>query len=180
MEVDVQDEVQLEFPHIGPGSSGPSEVLHRNFSRYFLPNVKGNDMEDQYVWQHFNKLCIVGVAGKHPILTGSQAVTKVDFSQTKIKISGKKKKGAKFLAPNDPLCQVTMVDGTIYTLRSAVRGGLIEINEKLITNPNLLKTKPETDGYIAILQPNIRDKESKTTKHLTSHQDYLKLRQLES
>ena len=44
------------------------------------------------------------------------------------KISGKKKKGAVFLQPCSPLCNITCKNGK----QSCIRGSLIELNENLV------------------------------------------------
>jgi len=92
------------------------------------------------------------------------------------KFSGKKKKGAIVLEPLDPICEVTTSDGQVYLLRATVKGSLLEVNDGLISNPNLLKQKSETDGYLAIIQPKLSEREEETVKHLLTLEQYHKIR----
>ena len=39
------------------------------------------------------------------------------------------------------LCFVTCTDGSTYTLRSCIKGGLVEANEQLVDHPELLAQK---------------------------------------
>jgi len=63
----------------------------------------------------------------------------------------------------------------VFTLYSCVRGNLLEVNERLITEPNLLLTKPHTEGFIAIIYPEKNEIDT-AIQHLTTYEDYYKLR----
>ena len=47
------------------------------------------------------------------------------------------------------LCFVTCTDGSTYTLRSCIKGGLIEANDQLVEHPELLAQK--VSGFIETL-----------------------------
>ena len=49
--------------------------------------------------------------------------------------------GAQMLDSRSLLCFVTCTDGSTYTLRSCIKGGLIEANEQLVDHPELLTQK---------------------------------------
>ncbi|MEE6519257.1 hypothetical protein FKM82_030907 [Ascaphus truei] len=52
-----------------------------------------------------------------------------------------------------------------------IRGRLLEVNENLLQKPGLLKEKPSTEGYIAVVLPKFE--ESKTvTEGLLSQKNY--------
>lgn len=53
-------------------------------------------------------------------------------------VRGKRKKGGQKLKERSILCEVKCSDGAIFTILSGVKGVLIEINEALLTQPNLL------------------------------------------
>ena len=50
------------------------------------------------------------------------------------------------------LCEVVMKSGKVYKVRSLVNGvKLIELNDQLLTKPELLAEKPEEEGFLGIL-----------------------------
>ena len=62
----------------------PSDLqVHTDFHAFFRPANNGTS-EDQYVYQHTNGLCVVGVAAHHPLLgsssSGGRTVTQVDYN----------------------------------------------------------------------------------------------------
>ena len=126
----------------------PSDLqVHTDFRAFFRPANNGTS-EDQYVYQHKNGLCVVGVAAHHPLLgassSGGRTVTQVDYNvgrdrdRNKLQVSGKKKAGAVLVRPDTELCRVSCSDGTSYMLRMCVGGRLIEINKRLLSDPQLL------------------------------------------
>ncbi|RLN51185.1 hypothetical protein BBJ28_00025577, partial [Nothophytophthora sp. Chile5] len=73
-------------------------------------------------------------------------------------------KGGRFLLPNTALCVLKCKSGREFTLFSCIRGSLIEVNERLQSQPTLLqqKVRPllrirfllhQSDGYLVIIQP---------------------------
>ena len=57
--------------------------------------------------------------------------------------------GAQMLDSRSLLCFVTCTDGSTYTLRSCIKGGLIEANDQLVEHPELLAQK--VSGFIETL-----------------------------
>ena len=49
--------------------------------------------------------------------------------------------GAMFLNEDSPLCKVSCEDGQEFTIVSGVRGNLLEVNENLVTKPELITQK---------------------------------------
>lgn len=82
-------------------------------------------------------------------------------------VTGKSKKGGIWLDEDDTLCTVTSVDGEKMTMISGIRGRLVEVNERLLTNPGLLtekvgkresgKLQSATEGYLCLVQPKPND-----------------------
>ncbi|KAK7871184.1 hypothetical protein R5R35_002421 [Gryllus longicercus] len=89
----------------------------------------------------------------------------------KNKVSGKSKHGAQCLQSSSPLCFIECEDGSKYTVKSCLKGKLVEMNDNLVDNPNLLVTKPYTEGYIAIVLPSISSSEEQK-KELLSYEEY--------
>jgi len=75
-------------------------------------------------------------------------------------VSGKKKGGAIFMSPRDMICTVTMDDDSSFRVYACVRGSVIEINKRLVDEPDLLGSDPLGGGYIAVMLPRISEKGS--------------------
>jgi len=76
-------------------------VVKRYFIQRFaiaVPHPAGNTQEaHEYVYQHTNGICIVGLAPKHPALREGRSIVKVDYNISKRsrldnKVYGKQKK----------------------------------------------------------------------------------------
>ncbi|GMR41874.1 hypothetical protein PMAYCL1PPCAC_12069 [Pristionchus mayeri] len=61
------------------------------------------------------------------------------------------KKGALRLQADTRLCTLKLADGSERVVRSGVRGFLAEVNNTLRESPDLVRTAPENQGYLAIL-----------------------------
>jgi glycine cleavage system H lipoate-binding protein len=94
----------------------------------------------------------------------NRKVVKIDFNvakqdRSKSVVKGKRKKGGIILKPEANLAQVTCDDGTEYMLKACVPGTLLEVNERLIQQPDLLMTKSASEAFVAIIMPGNRDKD---------------------
>lgn len=138
--------------------------LNRYFTQYFNVALKGRAGHDQYVRKHSNQLCVVGLATTHSVMNQNDVtVTNVSFNKENkgkegsqvrsINMSGKKKKGAPRMQSNTFLCHLTCSDGTEYGVWGAVPGLLLEVNERLLSEPDLIRTHADTIGFIAIIDP---------------------------
>jgi len=93
-----------------------------------------------YVHQHPNGLCIVGLAPSHPIVFRKLSVNEFKFLQT-TQFSGKHKRGAFHSQFETILAQATCGDGSVHKFRANVRGFVVELNQRLVTEPSLLATR---------------------------------------
>ena len=69
-------------------------------------------------------------------------------------ISGKKKKGAKMLKAGSSILQINFSDGSTGEYFSPIGGQLLEINNILLSSPNLLFDQPCGTGFIAVIYPD--------------------------
>lgn len=146
-------------------------VVDRYFTRYYLlKNEKAEEVHS--ILFHSNRICLVGLAPDH--IAFKKGIKSVNFNVGNVdrslnQVSGKRKKGAMNLQPTSTLAIVECNDGTEYKIVSCVTGKLIEINERLVTNPELIQM--EGDGYVAIVLPKPENCEN-IKKSLMTKDDY--------
>ncbi|KAB1279950.1 Protein Simiate [Camelus dromedarius] len=140
------------------------------------PYVKGKPCEDHCILQHSNRICVITLAGSHPVLQSGKTIKSISYqistncSRLQNKVSGKFKRGAQFLTELAPLCKIYCSDGEEYTISSCVRGRLMEVNENILHKPSILQEKPSTEGYIAVVLPKFEESKSITEGLLTQKQ----------
>ncbi|KAK7079125.1 hypothetical protein SK128_014248 [Halocaridina rubra] len=135
-----------------------------------------DSFEHTCVLVHSNKLCLLSISHYHPIITGKKEVTKISFDVGKFnrlenQVSGKSKRGAQMFGPRSAVCIITCSDDSKYTVLSGVTGKLIEVNERLIADPQLLTRSPKEDGYLAIVLPPLHNGD-KAVSSLLSREQY--------
>ncbi|XP_047959831.1 protein Abitram-like isoform X2 [Salvia hispanica] len=90
------------------------------------------------------QLCVIGLAPHHVALKKNGGIVSVDFNVGKldlsgIKVAGKRKKNAQHFESNTALYKVLTAEGS-YIVRCCVKGPLLEVNDRLIKQPELLNT----------------------------------------
>lgn len=137
--------------------------VDRYFARRYAVDVMNKPMEDLCLLAHSNGVCVLTLAPSHPVVRSAESginVKSVDYKITgKVdrldnKVSGKSKRGAQNLAPDSPVCRIICSGDNgdvVYTIRACAKGRLVEVNERLIQEPQLLVTHPETLGYICVI-----------------------------
>ncbi|TEA36686.1 hypothetical protein DBR06_SOUSAS310091 [Sousa chinensis] len=167
-------------------------LVDRYFTRWYKADVKGKPCEDHCILQHSNRICVITLAGSHPVLQSGKVIKSISYqistncSRLQNKVSGKFKRksenvhqlifsslllsGAQFLTELAPLCKIYCSDGEEYTISSCVRGRLMEVNENILHKPSILQEKPSTEGYIAVVLPKFEESKSITEGLLTQKQ----------
>ncbi|XP_051926646.1 protein Abitram isoform X1 [Hippocampus zosterae] len=162
------------------GEAAPPSVIDRYYTRWYKADMKGKPCEDHCILQHSNRICIITLAETHPLLEKGRTISNIDYkisngcSRLNNKVSGKSKRGGQFLTEFSPLCRITCTDETQFTVYSCIRGRLLEVNENILERPALLREKPSTDGYIAVILPKFEESKS-LTENLLSRDDFEKL-----
>lgn len=104
-----------------------------------------------------NEICVL-VAPK--LCNDELSIVSVSFQNAALhtgdKISGKRKKGAYIVQNGVILCTATLSDGTSLDLRTPIGGQVLEINENILTRPELLLSSRLGEGFIAIVYPNTK------------------------
>jgi hypothetical protein len=161
----------------------------RYFKRFYNLNVRYPN-NDHLILMHTNKVAVCTIAPSHPLLNSSKyKINKIEFIQNvNEQMSGKHKHKAKNVNFLQPLCRVICTDlqpeqqnedkkdedeEKTFIIYCSLNAKLLEINERLIENPNLLQTKSSTEGYLVILMPKLDDLKDQLSKLIT-HEDYLK------
>jgi len=135
----------------------PPSVVQRYFESRFAVNVNDKLNQDYSVLIHSNNLCILSLAPTHMLM--GKTIEKINFqvSESTHRLSnimtGKGKRGAQVVQAGSTLCKVQCSDGEEHKILSAVPGKLVEMNSKLAETPNIMLTKPDDLGFIAIVLP---------------------------
>eukprot|EP00741_Cyanophora_paradoxa_P011781 tig00020563_g11385.t1 len=144
----------IRTPELPTRFPAPEE---RYFARAYYLNEKNQEGADQYVHQHTNTLCVIGLAPSHAAL--KRRPVKVEYREGRnAKCTGKRKRGSFYVQEHTPVCDVVCEDGSRWTVLARLRGHLVEVNERLLSEPGLLCSHPETQGYVGIIAPKFADR----------------------
>ena len=101
-----------------------------------------------------NKVCVVYVRPEHDCFAAGRTVQSITFADrlASAQISGKRKRGAAEVAPDEKVLTIKCDDGSEYQLRPGVRGRVLELGARL-THPDL-STRA---GYVLILQSSAKE-----------------------
>ncbi|KAL0731870.1 hypothetical protein Bca4012_027964 [Brassica carinata] len=150
-----EDELRSQLlSDIGELPLTPPSATQLNFVSYFITDFTKSG-HDQYIYRHANGLCVIGLAPTHIAFKDEGGITNIDFNVGKsdrsvLKVSGKRKKNAMRSESNTALCKVS-------TANDSYIGSLLEVNERLIMQPQLLNSSADREGYIAIIMPRPAD-----------------------
>lgn len=155
---------------IEPSDNFPS-VVDRYYSRFYKKFSERPD-EDHIILFHSNRICLIGLAKSHIAL--KKGITEVIFDvgnadRSLNKVTGKGKKGGMNMQPDSCLAIVRCNDGSEYKVLSCINGKLIEVNPRIVKNPDLMLI--EGDGYVGIVLPK-PEKCEDLKKSLMTQMDY--------
>ncbi|KAL1190077.1 hypothetical protein V5N11_033381 [Cardamine amara subsp. amara] len=179
--VEEEDELRnLLLSDIGDLPISPPSATQVNFVTYFITDFTKSG-HDQYIYRHANGLCVIGLAPTHIAFKDEGGITNIDFNVGKsdrsvLKVSGKRKKNALRSESNTALCKVSTAKDT-YIVRCCVKGSLLEVNDRLIKQPQLLNASADREGYIAIIMPRPTDW-TKNKESLITLEEYKEKKEL--
>lgn len=130
-------------------------VVDRYYTKYFYFR-NGNANEAHTLLSHSNGICLVGLDSTHIAVKKGIVSLTFDignFDRSKNQVSGKSKRGAMHLQSTSCVAIVTCADDSTYRIASAVQGKLVEVNERLLSNPQLIGK--DGDGYVAVILPKL-------------------------
>ena len=101
-----------------------------------------------------NKVCVVYVSPEHDCFADGRTVQSITFADrlASAQISGKRKRGAAEVAPDEKVLTIKCDDGAQYQLRPGVRGRVLELGPRLTHTD--LSTRA---GYVLILQSSAKE-----------------------
>ena len=101
----------------------------------------------QYVLQHRNGVCVLGLAPDHPILNGVPGETVKVVFPANMAVQRKRKRGKNSgsLRAWDTICSVHAGD-TVYNIPACVGGQVLELNYRLESSPELLVARVSLTG----------------------------------
>lgn len=103
-----------------------------------------------------SRLVIITFATSH-FLINSDIKFALKYKITSSTATTRKKSGSSQVKIGSKLCTLTYTDeqnnSKTLDVISMVKGTLFETNAKIEEDPSLVKLKPETDGYLAIIDP---------------------------
>ena len=101
-----------------------------------------------------NKVCVVYVSPDHDCFAAGRTVQSITFADrlASAQISGKRKRGAAEVAPDEKVLTIKCDDGSEFQLRPGVRGRVLELGARL-THADL-STRA---GYVLILQSSAKE-----------------------
>ena len=101
-----------------------------------------------------NKVCVVYVRPEHDCFAAGRTVQSITFADrlASAQISGKRKRGAAEVAPDEKVLTIKCDDGAQYQLRPGVRGRVLELGSNL--GHADLSTRA---GFILILQSSAKE-----------------------
>ena len=101
----------------------------------------------------YNNVCVLHLPIHATELMAVKGVQSIEFGDIMRAegMTGKKKKGSRNVDIGYPICTIKFNDDTSLIWKSPVCANVLEINNSLLTEPELLIKSPDRLGFIAIL-----------------------------
>lgn len=134
-------------------------VSERYYTPFYRVDANRERRHDLCLLVHSNRIALITLAPSHPVLDQGLVVKSLDCTINKKldrknnKAVGKSKKGGQNLFKDSVLCHLETEDGSRYPVEAVCPGKLITMNRAVIAAPQLITTKPQAEGHIAILLP---------------------------
>jgi hypothetical protein len=152
-------------------------VIERYYTKYYRRNVHNELNNDTLVLVHSNRVCVLMLSERHPIIEKSLIIHSIEsLASVNQLMSGKSKRGADYVQPNKLLYRIKCEGNENFTICASIKGRLVELNDEILKRPELLQTKAEGEGYLAIFIPSLKDGEN-NLKSLMTEQDYIASKQ---
>ena len=152
-------------------------VIERYYTKYYRTNVHNEQNNDTLVLVHSNRVCVLMLSERHPIIEKSLVIHSIEsLASINQAMSGKSKRGADYVQPNKLLYRIKCAENQSFTICASIKGRLVELNDEILRRPELLQQKSQGEGYIAIFIPSLKDGEN-NLKSLMAEQDYLSSKQ---
>jgi len=153
----IEESIDLDVPY--------RTVTERYYKPYYQLDSDRSRRNDLCLLVHSNRISLVGLAPSHPILARGVRIDTVNCEVAKHIdrknniTAGKSKKGGQNLKSNSVLCYLEVGEES-YEINAISPGKLICMNKSILEDPNLISRKPDSDGHIAILLPNLGEIEA--------------------
>ncbi|KAI8138452.1 hypothetical protein BJV82DRAFT_630887 [Fennellomyces sp. T-0311] len=125
-------------------TDNPTAYLTRYYTLHFH-SEESDSNATLYARQAPNKVCIVGITDRHSVVV----------QQKPIKLEATLSSNAN-VKPETVLCEL-VTDDARYVIKAQMQGKLLELNPRVLENPQLLLDKPMTEGYLAVIKPQYED-----------------------
>jgi len=102
--------------------------------------------KDLLYYKHGSGVTVVCLAPNHPALS---KVKKVVFSSTHTQKTGTK---THRITKGEKICEIITEDDVHYTPRYEDTGVLLEVNRRLVNEPELVNKSPTYEGYLVIFK----------------------------
>lgn len=109
--------------------------------------------EDTCIARHHNGLLLICLSPRHPVVRLQKPLSRIEYRVPMRQVKGKRKRGGIVVEQRTKLCLITCQDGERYSVQCAVKGTVAEYNTVLETSPDLVRHKPLSDGYLAVILP---------------------------
>lgn len=152
-------------------------VVERYYTKYYY--FRNDDINEAHtLLHHSNGISLVGLADTHIAVKKGIKSLSFDignFDRSKNQVSGKGKRGAMHLQATSCLAIITCEDDSTYRVSSTIQGKLIEVNERLLSNPKLIGQ--DGHGYIGIVLPKLEKCKEQLEKLATEEEYQAKIKQ---